>query len=331
MAFDICPENAATVELLAVFEGHTGAVRQLMFSRHGTALVSRSAEEIIVWDLHDGTPAQIIKQTASRLALSPDGTLLALAQDGVVVLLDITPPDTPWARLRRGPRRIHTLTASDGLHGLAFTPNGRLLFTIDTGGIVRAWDTRTWTERYSIREWTVPIIGLAVSADGLLLALGCGGEVSGDYRCGIRLRDAELNRQIGSLGGGCPKGEDRDSSDLAFSPDGTHLAVNGEIWDVARRTLSYDVRARSVAFSRDSRLFAYADLPSSMSSGKTIRLAETRTGQDIAVLRGHTEQVWQVAFSPDGSVLASCSGDLHWWTRPLDQAPDKTIRLWGNV
>ncbi|XP_065068957.1 probable cytosolic iron-sulfur protein assembly protein CIAO1 homolog [Rhopilema esculentum] len=41
------------------------------------------------------------------------------------------------------------------------------------------------------------------------------------------------------------------------------------------------------------------------------------TVKELAVLEGHEERVWNLAWSPSGSLLATCSGD-------------KTIRIWGK-
>lgn len=65
----------------------------------------------------------------------------------------------------------------------------------------------------------------------------------------------------------------------------------------------------SVAFSPDGELFATGD------TDCNIRLWQTRTGQQLLTLRGHTNWVRSVAFSPDGKILASGSAD-------------RTVRLW---
>ena len=106
--------------------------------------------------------------------------------------------------------------------------------------------------------------------------------------------------------------------DVAWSPDGTRLAVTSSIgiWlydaatgdEVALLTGHTD-RVWSVVFSPDGQTLA------SGSWDETIRLWEVASGQEKATLEGHTGPVTSVSFSPDGQTLAS--GSL-----------DKTVRLW---
>ena len=111
--------------------------------------------------------------------------------------------------------------------------------------------------------------------------------------------------------------------DIAYSPDGTRLAVAGVIgiwlYDTAARQevgliTGHTDMVMSLAFSPDGNTLASAGNPFGRDD-KMVRLWDVNTGAQKRTLTGHTAGVSSVAFSPDGNTLASGS-----W--------DRTVRLW---
>ena len=116
-------------------------------------------------------------------------------------------------------------------------------------------------------------------------------------------------------------GKGRLTGDIAYSPDGTRLAVASSIgiWMYDAQTgealdllTGHTGDVLSVSFSPDGTTLA------SGSRDRTIRLWNAETGEHLHTLIGHTDAVNSVSFSPDGNTITS-GGD---WD-------DTTIRLWN--
>ena len=113
-------------------------------------------------------------------------------------------------------------------------------------------------------------------------------------------------------------GKGRLSGSIAYSPDGTRLAVASSIGIWLYDTATYQEVAlptehafwvSDVAFSPDGQTIASA-------SSDRVRLWDAYTGEHKQTLKGHMNGVSDVAFSPDGQTIAASTSQ------------DSTILLW---
>ena len=157
---------------------------------------------------------------------------------------------------------------------------------------------------------TAAVWQVAYSPDGSTLASGSGDKT-------VRLWDAHTGEHKQTLR------HTNTVTSVAYSPDGNTLA-SGDLnqiigfWAAATGELIAGTQALgasilSLNYSPDSSRIA-------VGAGRDIALIDppNNTEDDIVlekVLTGHTDAVWSVAYSPDGSTLASGSAD-------------RTIRLW---
>ena len=282
--------------------------RRSLCSPDGRTLASGSGglgndHTIRLWDVGThrplGKPITGHRDNINQLAFSSDGRTLVSASaafDNTVRFWNVGTQEQLGAPLKGEPGTTGDMLSSDGR-----------TFTVATGDGVELRDLR------SRKLVGAPIDSAEESAvlspDGRVVATFSPGSEEGT----IQLWDVRTRRRLGA-----PLRHPGDVTDVVFSRDGRKLASFGRerslvVWNVARRTrigaAPRGTTYTAAAFSPDGRTLAVAD-------NRTIQLLDSRLQFRLAEpLAGHADLITNLAYSPDGRLLASSSYD-------------DTVRLW---
>lgn len=307
--------------------GHWDFVNAASFSPDGTRLVTASEDATArIWDVSAATSRPLPHPAGVQSAtFSPDGEHVATAgADGVLRIWNVVGGGGPMKiRLGRQP-----------LFSVRYSPDGRRLVAAGGDGVVHVLDVRTASviaalkghrgkalsadfvaggavvsagEDGTLRTWAAPPVtaipahlhSVSISPTG---RFATGGQESGaveiwDLASGTRRR---LSAHSGP-------------SFARFSSDGSR--IGSASWDGEVRVLNPDggrprvvasdaLAKYSVALDRDAGRIAFGGSDSNPSA-VIVSLDDKRE----VVLKGHTEAIWDVDFSPDGAHVVTASED----------------------
>ncbi len=279
--------------------------QSIAFSPDGALLaINVGSGGIILWDVATNTEKAVIAanmQADAALAFSPDGALLAGSTTDYKVYLWQVADASEKAALAGHTRYVYDV---------AFSPDGATLASASYDKTVRLWDVASGGEAGVLAGTEEQPLDEAYSLAFMDNTVLVSGHAKGRYAvwdAPNQVLAAVIETGAGNL------------VDLAFSPDSAQLAVASstnvvQLWNTAdgtqlMATVGHTNYMAAAVFSPDSALLAIADWDKQVwqwdtASQQELNFTTPLAGLVSSSLRNDT----MLAYSPDGSLLASTDG-----------------------
>jgi len=280
-------------------EGHKAAIKAIAVSHDTSAIASGSQDGLVaLWDWNN--KRKIIDLTGhtdevTSLAFSPDKDNSVLASGSSDRTIRIWNIENNQVKLK--------FDAGCGVLALAFSPDGRTLYSAGDDNLIRRWDVPSGKQTGEFKGHEGLVVSLIAHGDTI---------ISGSLDRTIRVWNAKTTEQKKSL----PRGQGECDA-LAMSKDGSLLATAG---------LNNTIRVINAATGNDFHAAdaAQAGLTTLAMSADRKRLASITSDGRVIVWnrdKGKIERQWDckqtgdvlLGLAPKGDIVVTASNSLHIW------------------
>lgn len=276
-------------------------MESLAFSSDAAFLASGSYDKTLrIWDLATGKVTRTFTGHDAwipTVAFHPKDALVASGSGDKRILVN---------RYNRKTKPIE-IKEHNGVHAVAFDPEGEHIAAAGFGGGLRLWHLRSGDWRREYKGHGTDVYTVAFSPEGKTLA-------SGSADQSIRIWDRRSAKTLRTL-----TGHTDWVLSVSFNRDGKILRSVGRdgtlrTWDAAtgKPLVTHVVTGdpiHAADFSSDGRFIA-------LSSGRQVKLLDARTGQVLRKFPEQPKSVTAVVFSADLGMLAfgGNDGSIHVFT-----------------